>query len=777
GSDPLFPRASRERTAEFADELSLLWGDTHRVKVGVLAQGFAFRQETAANRHGSFGFASLADFEAGRPSSFSRSLAPRPVRGTGWNGAAYLGDAWRPAPRLQLTYGVRLEASGYGERPASNAAADSAWGLRTDHAPAEVHVSPRAGFSLRLNPRGQPLRQLHGGIGEFRGRVPAALYADALASAAGAGGLVCVGEGRVPAPDFHVFAADPASIPTACAGGGPGAEGARPDLVGFGRGFQAPRAWRGSLGYRAQFRRLLGGSVEAAWARGVSQYRVQDLNLRAAPTLLLAQEGGRPLFGDPAAVNAGTGDVGLFSSRADPRFAHVYRLLSDAASETRQLSLGLNGVMPGIPLSFQLSYTLTHARDQASFSFGGAGQGFASTPTRGDPNRLEWAPSDVDRRHSFVAVAGLPLGRAVEVSLIGRGGSGMPFTPRVGGDVNGDGARNDAAFIVDPAHTTDPALAAGMERLLAQAPRGLRRCLEGQLGQVARRNSCRTGWSAAFDLHAAIRPQVNGGRMSIGVEAYNLGSGLDLLLHGRAGVRGWGQDARAIDPVLLYPRGFDPVAGAFRYQANEAFGRSAVHRATEGAPFLVSLSARMVLGPRPRREPLGGFADVGTPGLAAGALARLGMSASAGGAGPEALSGSALDDADEPGHGPGPARLIAKLLPDPVSAILSLADSLGLTPEMVGRLAQIRDTLQARNGPLVTEVTRIFNAAFSGEGSTDPDQLFSAIGPQVNEGRRNVQTALAQVEASLGPELWARVPESIRNAVSTNGLELRRGPP
>ena len=48
------------------------------------------------------------------------------------------------------------------------------------------------------------------------------------------------------------------------------------------------------------------------------------------------------------------------------------------------------------------------------------------------------------------------------VALTGRAVSGLPYTPLVAGDVNGDGLSNDRAFIFDPAKAGDPSTALGM---------------------------------------------------------------------------------------------------------------------------------------------------------------------------------------------------------------------------------------------------------------------------------------------------------------------------
>jgi hypothetical protein len=780
GGDRFPPRRSEEHTLELADELSFLAGSSHRLKVGGVFNRTGFEQETATGRNGAFTFASLADLEAGRASSFTRSLLEGPTAGSGWNAAVYLGDTWRPTDALQVVSGVRLEASGFGRRAERLAEAEEALGLDTSLAPSEVHLSPRVGFSWRLNRPGTPLRQVRGGVGEFRGRTPYALYAGVL-DAARAGGesvLSCVGD-AVPAPDFARFRADPASIPARCEGGPAGSE-PRPNVTGFADGFQAPRSWRASLGYQAMARPLLTVSVDATYARGVAQYGVRDRNLVPVPAFELAEEGGRPVFAGAGHIHPASGAIPLAASRRDGRFAHGYEVHSDLASEGGALTVALNGLLRRWRASYQASYTLSYARDESSFTFGGPAVGFATTATRGDPNRAGWAASDVDRRHQVTGILGVPLGRGWDLSLVARGSSGAPYTPMTGGDVNGDGARNDAAFVFDPAFAADPQLAAAMGRLLEEAPLRVAGCLRAQLGTVAGRNSCRGPWGADLDLRLAHTPRLGrlGRRLSVGVDVTSVPAGVDVLLHGAAGARGWGQRAVRMDDVLLRPRGFDPGAERFAYEVNPGFGRRLEGGMMGmGSPFGVQLSGRLAVGPDPRPDPFGGFAGVGlgagggtmvqvTRGVEGGAVA--GAAAGPGGGGGVRIMGGP----GGPGA-PGGASMLEILLPMPLEGILALADSLGFTGEQVARIEAIRDELAERNLPIRAEVGRALGGGAVAP-TENPQTVFDRIGPRLNEGRANVQRALDQVREALGEAVWERLPRELRE-VSRGQVRVRGG--
>jgi hypothetical protein len=86
--------------------------------------------------------------------------------------------------------------------------------------------------------------------------------------------------------------------------------------------------------------------------------------------------------------------------------------------------------------------------------------------------------------------------------------SGAPFTPMVNRDINGDGMRNDRAFVFDP--TTPPRIPPWLPAWTgcwkhagpgAQLPRVAVR-------RIADRNSCRNGWTQSLDMRASLRPNL-----------------------------------------------------------------------------------------------------------------------------------------------------------------------------------------------------------------------------------------------------------------------------
>jgi hypothetical protein len=777
GGNAGLPQRSDSRSLDVSDELSWLPGDgAHRIKLGALFSGSRFEQDVTTNRLGTYTFNSLEALEANEPSIFTRTLSPRIRSGTGINSALYLGDTWRKSRSLQLTYGARLEHTEFNGAPALNPEIEQLFGFRTDAIPAETHASPRVGFTWALGGNGTggtfggggiggfggrggrgggggagggarssanansgvPLI-IRGGVGEFRSTIPTSLYSaaqNATGLSQSESQLYCVGE-VVPTPDWSIWSGNGVGIPTTCAEGTVDTPPitARPNVTVFAKDFGAPRAWRASLGAQRRLFDRMQLSVDANYARGVNQYGFRDLNLDATPTFRLAAERGRPVFASPRSIVSTTGVVSILSSRVVPRYGQVIAVGSDLQSENEQLTVAANGITRAGAI-FNVSYSLSRAKDQSSAGGGSATGGFSTATTAGDPNVREWAPSNFDRRHSFVGTVTYPFNEGLELTAIGRLSSGAPFTPMVASDINADGARNDRAFIFDPAATLDTAVAAGMRRLIEGSASRVADCLESQIGTVAGRNSCYGPWQPSLDFQVNYRPRVLGldRRLMFSMTTVNFLGGIDQLFNGQKNLKGWGS-FRAGDPTLLYVRGFDPASERYLYQVNERFGAQRSGQGSIVLPFQIGFQARYTLGPDRTRD------------LVRGALAQRGAGRLGAGAG-------------GPGGAGGFASRFDRVLPNPITQILARKDSIALTDSQVVRLTTLRDSLDAKN----TRVSDAVRAEIEKAGANpDPGALFGALRPKLEEGRGNTQKALAEARALLTPEQWARLPDRIRN--------------
>src|SRR5690242_8009019 len=802
GGNSGLPTDAANGQFEASDEFSWMSDDaSHRFKLGGLVNITSFSSMNAFNSDGTFLFNSLSDLETNTPAMFTRSLMPTSRIGSGLNSAIYLGDTWRYSRALQLTYGLRVEASDFQGHPAYNPEIDQLFGRRTDKFPTEVSASPRVGFTWmvggnaggQIPPGGfggrggggggrggdaasgfgaagagfgaQPYI-VRGGVGEFRGTFPLPLFASALTATGLPNSqtqLVCIGAG-VPTPDWAAYAADPSSIPDTCANGvasgGPDIGTQRPNVTVFEPDFGAPRSWRASLGVSHRLGARLGASVDLSYALGTNLYSVRDLNLNTAPQFELGAEGNRPVFVDPNAIIPATGAISVLSSRLYPQYAQVLDVTSGLQSRTGQMTVSLNGVTPN-DIIWNLSYTFMRSIDQSSFynaggfgGGGGAGGGFGSPTTAGDPNIFPWATSDFERRHSFVGTTTWLVKPWLDITSVLRLTAGAPFTPRVGSDINGDGSRNDRAFVFnpdDPANASDTALVNGMRRLLTNAPRDARACLEKQLGDVAARNSCRGSWTPSVDFQANIRPDLGsflGRRLMISVSAINPLAGLDQLLHGSNNLKGWGQPNRA-DPTLLYVSGFDPVNKRFIYTVNDRFGDNPATRSAIRTPFQLALQARLQVGPDRQRE------------LLEGTLRGINGNRAAGGRG---------------GRNFDLRTIVNRVAPNPVAGILALNDSLklALTDDQVTRLKAVADSLTAKNDSLIADVEQ---QLAKGQGGADLAAVFPNIQPRLQQARNNYLAAVKSAQSILTTEQWNKLPDDIRNPSLQRGFPRRGGAP
>jgi hypothetical protein len=341
-----------------------------------------------------------------------------------------------------------------------------------------------------------------------------------------------------------------------------------------------------------------------------------------------------------------------------------------------------------------------------------------------------------------------PLSGAFELTGIGRLISGSPYTPLVSGDINGDGARNnDRAFIYNPGSAPDTAIANGMQRLLASATGGARSCLQAQMGAIAARNSCIGPWQPSLDLQLNYRPAFLGlnRRLTISLVTQNLLAGVDQLFHGGANLHGWGQVARP-SPTLLSVTGFDPANQRFLYTVNERFGATSSSTTAFRNPFQLGFQLRYMLG---------GFAGFG--GLGGG----FGGGGGGGFRGREGAGGGGGFGAGAGAAGGGDfASRFANLAPNPIRQMLELRIGLKLTDSQEVRLNRISDSLTAENAVLAK--------ALQGElakmgANVDPGRMMAVVRPRLEEGRKNVEKALAEAKALLTEEQWNYLPERIKS--------------
>ncbi len=652
-------RDAREWTWESIAETQLYatGHEAHRIVVTGDLRLDGYADANATSDPGMFRYNSLAALAANQPASYTRALATPARRGGEWNSFVALGDLWKVSPTLRVQYGARIEANAFTSTAPRNALVDARFGVRSDAVPNSLHASPRLGFTwirrgagnmgaLAVNKLGAfnmgPTTYLRGGIGEFRSLLSPTLLSDASVMTGLPGAtrsISCIGS-AVPAPDWTAYLANPSSVPRSCADGNSGAlSDTAPPVRLVDRSYAPPRSWRANLSYASQYRRLT-YSIDGTYSLNLDQPGLADLNFRNRSFFTSADEG-RTVFVPAADIVAGTGALSPTSARLSPAFGRVLQDRSDLRSESRQLIVTVAPDLFSVSNWWlSTSYVLASTRALQ--------RGFDAT-TFGSPVETSWDRGQLDARHQFVLRGGFSA-PGITVTAFARTMSGIPFTPIVASDVNGDGFANDRAFVF-ASPTTDA--------LIASSSSTVRDCLVRQRNVPAARNSCEGPWTTSVNTQLTIE----GGHFHLGprlraihVNLSNPLGGLDQLLHGSNAVRGWGTQS-VPDPVLYHVRGFDASARRFQFEVNPRFGVTDPARTTLLAPFRATIDVSFNLTPDVAQQQLERYLGPGRRGRPGPRLS--------------------VDDL---------VRRYARNVGDPYQAIITEADSLLLSREQVEAL-------------------------------------------------------------------------------------------
>ncbi len=147
----------RAMDIEFASDLDYVKG-AHSWRTGILFEGGRYRSDDTANYLGTWTFASLADYAAGRAANFSLRTGDPALTYTAYQAAIYVQDDWRISRSLLLSPGIR-----YG---------------------VQQHVSDGWNLSPRFSAAWSPLRNgsltLRGSYGYFYEWLASDLYKQAL---------------------------------------------------------------------------------------------------------------------------------------------------------------------------------------------------------------------------------------------------------------------------------------------------------------------------------------------------------------------------------------------------------------------------------------------------------------------------------------------------------------------------------------------------------------------------------------------------------------------
>jgi hypothetical protein len=747
GGNSSLPRDSRTSGAEFYNQTS--WNsrnNAHRWRLTADARLDRLTQTEGGNARGAFTYNSIADIQANTPSSFSRSFSTHDMVADVQTASLALGDQWRATQRINVTYGLRLDGNAIGNSLAYNPSIDSIFRLRTDHAPREAVVSPRASFSWGIGDNGTtgipgfgaPWGFLSGGIGEFRNDLRPGLIAPVVTNTGlpdALGQLLCVGS-AVPVPDFTAYMANEGTIPTSCAAGAPSAFASnRPNVWAMDPDFQSQRSWRGNLTLRGPFiTKLFRFSADATYSLNLHQQSPLDVNFNGTQRAALGSESGRPLYAQTSSIVPATGAVTNVDSRVSTLYGGVNDFKSDLQSRAAQYTFTLQPIgLSTQNARWTVSYVYSDLREQT--------RGFGAT-TAGDPRGVEWSRGSLGSKHAININLYARVHNLFSMALTGRASSGTPFTPVVLGDVNGDGLSNDRAFIFSPT-SSDPTIASGMSQLLSGASSRVKKCLTRQAGTIAGRNSCDGPWTATAAATLTLNPEKLGwdNRTTLSLNISNPFAGIDELVHGTSHMQGWGQPATP-DPTLLRVRGYDPAANAFKYEVNQRFGDTRFASSSVRLPFILSLEAKVRLGGDIDHQGLGNIIGPGRT--------RRG---------------------DKRTTQQIRVQLLQSIF-NPLQGILQVKDSLSiLSQQQIDRLTQLQRRLIVKQDSIWAPTVKYLESM---PNNYNLDEAVELVRPARMAAYDAMVEAMVEVSKILTPEQIADFPPALRSSFDIESLKAQR---
>ena len=161
--------------------------------------------------------------------------------------------------------------------------------------------------------------------------------------------------------------------------------------------FRNPYTQQGTVAIERELARDLAFTASYIWSRGVQLWTSRDLNLGSPTTTgtyLIQDTGGNT-------VGAFTTPLWVASSKPDTRYAHLYEVDNGGQSWYNGLALQLRKRMSH-GLSTGVSYTWSHAIDDANQNGASGTIGFTQSNLAAGNYRLDKGTSPLDQRHRAV---------------------------------------------------------------------------------------------------------------------------------------------------------------------------------------------------------------------------------------------------------------------------------------------------------------------------------------------------------------------------------------
>jgi len=484
GRNTFSPRETTIKRHQIADTLTDVIG-RHAVKVGFDVNQDKILNYFPGNFFGSYSFASLADFQNGKASSYLQAFAGPNTSGPITHPnmteyAAFVHDEWQFNPQLTINAGLRYDFQKIAQPSVRNPDAQlAAAGINTAEVPEDHNnIAPRLGFAWTPNTASRTV--VRGGYGIFYGRTPAIMIGTAHSNNGINVQTLSFSGALIP-----TYPAIYTSIPT-------GVTLPKPTIFAFDPNFQNPKVQQGSLGIERGLTNDLAVSVTYQYVKGSDLPRTIDINVSSPTTVTV------PIVSAATGASLGNASFTRYTGRPFTNFARILQFQSSASSQYNGLTVDLQKRFSN-NWQMRLAYTYSKVRDDKPDATAVV-PGTDDAKFAQDPLNLhgDWAPGDNDVPNRVVLSGVWSLdsysqhmggfSRAIfggwTISGIASWQTGQPYSAVASTDLNNDGnARNDRApgfarnsfrlpsqFSVDPRVTKEIGLFAGARvQLIAEA--------------------------------------------------------------------------------------------------------------------------------------------------------------------------------------------------------------------------------------------------------------------------------------------------------------------
>jgi hypothetical protein len=368
---------------ELADNLDFNVGRNHQMRVGLLLEGGHYETFDEANKFGRTTYASLADFNAGRPLQFSIREGTVDTAFNQYQLGFYWQDDIRINNRLTLGVGVRNEMQ--------------------SRISDKLNLMPRVGVTF--NPGGNRTA-IRAGYGMYYDWYESNLYDQTLRL----NGINQID--RITDYLYDDFG-NQISLPGLVRA--PGKTIAADNL-------KLPYQHQASIGVEHQLRSNWTMSVNYQMLRGRNLLRARDINTPTIPTF---DDAGNPLvYSDGVPVLA----------RPDSAFGIITQIESTGRSQSDRVQFQTRVQMPTRRMFVNINYSVGQSRSHVTGT---------QLPTNSLNPDLDWGPQGADVRHQFQAQGMVPVFYGFRLNAQFRAQSAPAYNITTGRDTNHDGVIND----------------------------------------------------------------------------------------------------------------------------------------------------------------------------------------------------------------------------------------------------------------------------------------------------------------------------------------------